>query len=198
MISVRRRSSRVFLAGLAASIVMTGAPIFTAADAIAAKCPPASVGGRAIGNITADGVTVPIKPVTYVPGGTLRPPDTAQAVGVSTLNAPLDAQEGTTVLAWHVRYGKGCFGTLNTLLKMPIGSTFTVQAKDSVAREYRITRRIEVPKGRYKQEWFSPVGPHRLALFTCGDLRYEKFHSTIGVFAEPVIASQELIQSQGT
>lgn len=107
-------------------------------------------------------------------------------MGVSTVNAPLDSDEGTTVMAWHVRYGKGCPGTLNTLLDLPIGASFTVQANGSTAREYRITERFEVPKGKYKKKWFTPVGPHRLALFTCGDLRYEKFHSTIAVFAEPV------------
>jgi hypothetical protein len=90
-------------------------------------------------------------------------------------------------MAWHVRYGKGCPGTLNTLLDLPIGSSFTVTANGSTAREYRITERFEVPRGKYKRKWFTPVGPHRLALFTCGDLRYEKFHSTIAVFAEPVM-----------
>jgi hypothetical protein len=184
--TARSRSKRSLTIGAFAFIIVVFLPMVFVAPASAANCPPATVGGPAIGSITAGGAKVPIKPVTYVPGGTLRPPDTAKAVGLSTLNAALDAEQGTAVLAWHVRYGKGCFGSLNTLLKMPIGSTFTVQVKESVAREYRITRRIEVPKGRYKKEWFSPDGPHRLALFTCGDLRYEKFHSTIAVFAEPV------------
>jgi hypothetical protein len=177
---------RRFVALLGALVLVLGIPGGFAAPAYAAKCPPAKVGGPAVGTITAGGVSVPIKPVSYEPGGTLRPPDTAKAVGFSTLNAPLDATEGTTVMAWHVRFGKGCPGTLNTLLKLPIGATFTVQPDDSAAREYRITERFEVPRGKYKKEWFSPVGPHRLALFTCGDLRYEKFHSTIAVFAEPV------------
>lgn len=166
--------------------LVLGAPGFLSIPAYAAKCASASVGGASIGTITAGGVSVPIKPVTYKPGGTLRPPDTAKAVGVSTVNTPLDADEGTTVMAWHVRYGKGCPGTLNTLLDLPIGANFTVQANGSSAREYQITERFEVPRGKYKRKWFTPVGPHRLALFTCGDLRYEKFHSTIAVFAEPV------------
>jgi hypothetical protein len=171
---------------LVALTLLIGTPALFVGPAHAAKCPPASVGGASIGSITAGGETVPIKPVTYKPGGTLRPPDTAKAVGLSTINAPLDATEGTTVMAWHVRFGKGCPGTLNTLLELPIGSKFTVSVHGSTAREYRITERFEVPRGKYKRKWFTPVGPHRLALFTCGDLRYEKFHSTIAVFAEPV------------
>jgi hypothetical protein len=180
-------SFRKSLALLVAIGLLLGIPGVLATPAFAARCPSAKVGGASVGTITADGAVVPIKPVSYVPGGTLRPPDTAQAAGVSTLNAPLDAKEGTTVMAWHVRYGRGCPGTLNTLLDMPIGATFTVSPVGSSAREYRITERFEVPKGRYKRKWFTPLGPHRLALFTCGDLRYEKFHSTIAIFAEPVI-----------
>ena len=157
-----------------------GAPVH------AANCPPASVGGPTIGTITAGGISVPIKPVTFKPGGTLRPPNTNQAVGVSTLNAPLDASEGTTVMAWHVRFGRGCPGTLNPLLDLPIGATFTITPKGSPAREYRIVRKREVPKGQYRAQWFTPIGPRRVALFTCGDLRYEKFHSTIGIFAKLV------------
>jgi hypothetical protein len=185
LFSARHRSGRVLIVGTAVAVVLTLMPAFNVVAAYAAKCPAASVGGPAVGSINAGGLDIPIKPVSYIPGGTLRPPDTAKAVGVSTLNAPLNAKRGTTVLAWHVRYGKGCFGSLNSLLKLPIGATFTVSAQDSAPRKYRITQRIEVPKGRYQEEWFAPDGPHRLALFTCGDLRYEKFHSTIAVFAVP-------------
>lgn len=181
----QRIGKRASSFALALGLVL-GLPGVLSTPAYAAQCAPARVGGPSIGTITAGGVSVPIKPVTYKPGGTLRPPDTAKAVGVSTVNAPLDSDEGTTVMAWHVRYGKGCPGTLNTLLDLPIGASFTVQSNGSTAREYRITERFEVPRGKYKKKWFTPVGPHRLALFTCGDLRYEKFHSTIAVFADPI------------
>lgn len=153
--------------------------------ATAVNCPPASIGGAPIGTITVGDVSVPIKPVRFISGGTLQPPATNQAVGLSTVNAPLDATEGTTVMAWHVRYGRGCPGTLNSLLDLPIGGTFTVQEHGSPPVEYRITRRLEVPKGKYRTAWFTQVGPRRLALFTCGDLRDERFHSTIATFAEP-------------
>lgn len=169
----------------------------TAPAAQAAACPPATVGGPAVGSISVDAVTVPIKPVSYSPGGTLKPPDTARAVGLSTVNAPLDASVGTSVLAWHVRYGKGCRGALNPLLDLPVGGIFSVQAAESAAREFRITQRREVPRGRYPRSWFSPLGPHRLALFTCGDLRYERFHSTIVTFAEPVAESSSPPESLG-
>lgn len=168
----------------AVALVMTGV---IAPAGHANPCPSASVGGPAVGTITVGDVVVPITPVSYPPGGTLRPPDTALAAGVSTVNAPLDATIGTTVMAWHVRFGRGCRGALNPLLGQPVGATFAVQARGSESREYRITQRREVPRGSYPRAWFNPLGPHRLALFTCGDLRYEKFHSTIAIFAEPVI-----------
>lgn len=164
-------------------------PLAAASPAQAANCPLATVGGPAIGVISAGGASVPIKPVRFTPGGMLRPPATNQAAGISTLNAPLDATEGTTVMAWHVRYGRGCPGALNPLLDLPIGATFTVTQHGAAPVEYRITRRFEVPKGKYRTSWFTPIGPRRLALFTCGDLRYERFHSTIATFAEPVTAS---------
>ena len=192
MTTLHGSMSSTRLRGLAVTavswIVFVGS-VTGATPARAANCPPASVGGPAIGTITAGGTSVPIKPVSFQPGGILRPPDTNQAAGVSTLNAPLDASEGTTVMAWHVRYGKGCPGTLNPLLDLPIGATFTITKQGSQPIEYRITRRFEVPKGKYRKEWFTPVGPRRIALFTCGDLRYEKFHSTIATFAEPTAAT---------
>lgn len=159
---------------------------FIVTPAQAASCPPASVGGPAIGAIEVAGTSVPLKFVTYPLGGVLRPPATNQAAGVSTLNAPLDATEGTSVLTWHVRYGPGCPGRLNGLLRLPVGGTFTISSLTTPPTEYRITRRLEVAKGNYRKEWFSPVGKRRVALFTCGDLRYERFHSTIAIFAEPV------------
>lgn len=179
---------RVLVLTAAAGIVCAGS-VTGASPARAQTCPPASVGGPAIGTITAGGVSVPIKPVTFRPGGDLRPPATNQAAGLSALNAPLDAFEGTTVMAWHVRYGKGCPGTLNPLLDLPVGATFTITERGSEPIEYRITRRFEVPKGKYRKEWFTPIGPRRIALFTCGDLRYERFHSTIATFAEPSAAT---------
>lgn len=157
-----------------------------ATPVLAAACPPASVGGPTIGTIAVAGSRVPLKYVSYVPGGVLHPPATNQAAGVSSLNAPLDAHEGTTVIAWHVRYGKGCPGSLNALLDLPVGGTFTISDQAAFATEYRVTRRFEVDKGKYRKEWFSSIGPRRIALFTCGDLRYERFHSTIAIFAEPV------------
>lgn len=189
----RMPSSRLRRVTLVTTIaILFAGSILMVAPGHAANCPPATVGGPVIGTITASGVSVPIKPVTFQPGGILRPPATNQAAGVSTLNAPLNATEGTTVMAWHVRYGKGCPGTLNPLLDLPIGATFTITEPGSQPIEYRITRRFEVPQGKYRKEWFTPIGPRRIALFTCGDLRYERFHSTIATFAKPTAASCRL------
>lgn len=154
-----------------------------------AFCPNSAVGGPAIGTVRVNGVSVPIKPMSYPAGGTLEPPASNRVVGLSTRHAPLNARSGTSVLAWHVRYGPGCDGDLNTLLDEPIGSTFTVAAHGAVPVTYRITDRVTVPKGHYPASWFYQSGPHRLALFTCGGLVNGVFTTTVATFAEPVTAS---------
>ena len=152
----------------------------------AAKCPPASVGGPSVGSVQVGDVSVPLKRVRYRDGGPLHPPASNQNAGISTVNAPIGADEGTSVITWHIRYGQGCPGTLNDLVTLPVGSTFSVRMKNKPPMEYVITERTEVRKGRYKAAWFRPDGPHRLALFTCGDLRDGVFQSTIVTFADPV------------
>jgi hypothetical protein len=180
----RMRSAMLRSTGVGLFAVL--ATTLPSTPAQAAKCPPASVGGPSIGKVTVGGASVPIKPVQYPRGGTLRPPETNQAAGLSVRHAPLTANEGTTVIVWHVRYEPGCRGTLNPLLDLPVGATFTVTPRGTQRIVYRITDRVEVRKGRYQAEWFSLSGPRRLSLFTCGDLRGGEFRSTIATFAEPV------------
>ncbi len=153
-------------------------------------CPSSEVGGEPIAWITADGVTVPIKRVTYPAGGVLAPPASAKVAGLSARHAGLDAKRGTSVLTWHVRYGPGCDGDLNVLLGKRPGDTFTIRTVDGGSTTYRIDREVTVPKGRYPGAWFDQSGPHRLALFTCNDLRRGKFTKTTAIFAAPVSAKR--------
>lgn len=149
-------------------------------------CPSAGVGGRTVAWITVGSTKVPIKRVPFRRGQPLNPPATNQAAGLSLGHAPLGAREGTTVLTWHVRFGSGCYGTLNPLLKEPIGSTFTVQPVGKEPKQYRIVSREEVRKGRYRAAWFRQTGPHQLALFTCADLRGGTYRNTAVILATPV------------
>lgn len=150
------------------------------------NCPPATIGGRTVAWIEVGATKVPIKAVRFTRGQPLHPPDTNQAAGLSLGHAPLSARDGTTVLTWHVRFGPGCYGTLNSILKQPIGTTFTVQAVGRQPKTYQITDRHEVRKGRYRAAWFRQTGPHQMALFTCAELRGGQFRNTSVIIAEPV------------
>lgn len=152
----------------------------------AAECPPSTIGGPSVGSVRVGDISVPLKRVRYRNGGPLHPPASNQNAGISIMNATIGAEEGTSVITWHIRYGPGCPGTLNELATLPPGSTFAVRMKGQQAVEYSITTRTEVRKGRYKAAWFRSDGKHRLALFTCGDFRDGVFQSTIVTLAEPV------------
>lgn len=169
-----------------------------AGDAQASRCPPKSVGGPSVGYIQLDGTKVPLKNVRFDPGGELDPPATNQAAGLSTVNARIGAKSGTTVIAWHVRHGRGCPGTLNDLLTVPIGSTFHIARKGAAPIDMVITERQRVPKGSYEVSWFRPDGPYRVALFTCGGLRNSTFTKNVVIIAEPVKQPDEVSQQAAT
>ncbi len=152
----------------------------------AASCPPSTVGGKTIGWIEFDDVRVPLKKVNAPAGGELDPPATARAAGVTRQHQPLLARGGTTVIAWHVRYGKGCDGTLNPLLDKPRGSTFDIVTAAGMRETYALRSRTTVPRGAYRPEWFRSNGSPQVALFTCADPRGGKYQKTTALFAEPV------------
>jgi hypothetical protein len=181
---MRTRWRSIWALVLAPGLIF-GLPGLLAPAAHAAKCPPASVGGPTVGSVNVGDVSVPLKRVRYRNGGPLHPPASNRNAGISTVNAPIGSDEGTAVITWHIRYGRGCPGTLNDLATLPVGSTFSVRMKNQAAVEYAITERTVVRKGRYKAAWFRPDGPHRLALFTCGDFRNGVYQSTVVTLAEP-------------
>lgn len=158
----------------------------TTAPAQAAACPSVSVGGPAVGWVTTDGAQVPIKPVTYPAGGELDPPASALVAGVSMRHRPLLSKSGTTVLTWHVRYGKGCDGALNDLMTAPIGERFSIAKNGGGTIHYAITERVVVPKGAYRPEWFQLDGSPQVAMFTCTGLKNGTYTKTMAIIAEPV------------
>jgi CshA-type fibril repeat protein len=149
------------------------------------RCPDASVGGRAVATITVSGITVPIKAVSLSSTGVLEPPASNAVAAVSTDHAGLNAKQGTSVLTWHARYGVGCPGSLNSLLTLPEGSTFSIR-NGTTTTDYEITRQETVAKGDHRASWFGQGGPHRLVLLTCNGLRDGKFTQTTAIFARPV------------
>jgi hypothetical protein len=79
----------------------------------------------------------------------------------------------------------GCPGSLNSLLTLPEGSTFSIRI-GTTTTDYEITRQETVAKGDHRASWFGQGGPHRLVLLTCNGLRDGKFTQTTAIFARPV------------
>jgi hypothetical protein len=169
------------------AILVAGLITPTAAEA--SSCPPASVGGSTVAVISVKGRDVPVKAITFVDGGALNPPATNRAAGISVRNRPLEARKGASVIAWHVRFGPGCPGTLNALTTMPLGSTFTVAKVGGRPVTYEIAAREMVTKGIVKRSWFKRGGLRKLVLITCADLTGGVFRGTTAVIATPVIAT---------
>ena len=166
-------------------------------SAHASTCPPASAGGRVIGVITVGDVQVPLVNMAFPRSRILQPPATNQAAGLSDAHAPLDAEMGTSVISWHVQYGARCPGSLNPILKLPVGGTFTVtDARTPDAPQvYEISKKFATPRGLYLPSWFSQSGPHRLALFTCADRAGRAVRKTVAIFAVPRVESAAEAQS---
>jgi len=162
------------------------ASLVTWTPAQAWTCPPATVGGPTIAEVNVGKKTVPVKSVTYKKGGTLDPPATNKAAGLSKRNAPLHAKHGSTVITWHVRYGPGCPGALNRLITMPLGSTFTVGKIGKTPKAYEITERIKIKQTGLKSKWFRRDGTRQLVLITCADLVGGVFTKTTVIIAKPV------------
>ncbi|CAB4914349.1 unannotated protein [freshwater metagenome] len=151
-----------------------------------ATCPSPTVGGKPTAWITLGGRTIPVKNIALAADGSLTPPASNLVAGLSTDHAALGAKVGTSVISWHVRYGSGCDGALNSLLTAPVGTTFTVKPRNGAPIEYRITEQLTVPKGTIERKWFSAEGPHRLTLLTCNGLKNGEFTQTTYIGAEPV------------
>lgn len=175
--------SRATVAALFVAASLGGVvPSAQAADA----CPPASVGGKPVGWIEFDGIKVPLKSISYPAGGELDPPASAKVAGVSSRHKALLSDQGSTVIAWHVRYGQGCNGALNPLLKKKLGANFDIVTPSGSRQTYELVERSTVKRGQYQPEWFRTNGSPQVSLFTCSDLRNGKFEKTTALIAVPV------------
>lgn len=175
-------------AGLSIAALLLGS-LGLAPSVQAQKCPPATVGGKTIGWIEFDDVRVPIKKTDYPAGGELDPPASSKVAGMSTRHQGLLSNVGSTVIAWHVRYGKGCNGTLNPILKKSVGDTFDIVTAAGDRRTYELVDRESVERGDYEQEWFRLHGDPQVTLFTCSDLRNGKYERTRVLVGVPVAAA---------
>lgn len=149
------------------------------------RCPSAAVGGKAVGSITVGDVTVPLKSATYRKGGVFHPPASAKIATISRRHQPLNASEGTTFIVWHVRWNKGCNGTLNPLATKSAGFEFTTIDADGAVQRWVLTDNFTVKKGHYRHAWFTENGPRQLVLITCADLVGGKFRRNRVLIAVP-------------
>lgn len=152
-----------------------------------AKCPSSSLGGRTVGRVRFDGISVPVKSTSYRRGGVFAPAPSAKIAGVSTRHQPLNATEGTTFIGWHVRYGAGCYGTLNPLIAKPVGYQFTTTDATGQATVWEITERHLINKGDQRRAWFTLNGPRQLVMATCAGFKNGKFRKNYVIIAKPVL-----------
>jgi hypothetical protein len=161
------------------------APVFHT-PAIAAICPPAKADGKTIGKITVGNVNVNLKSVKYPAGGVLNPPRSPLNAGVSNRHMPLSAELGSTVIVWHVNLN-GCQGKLNAINKKKVGFQFDVTDENGETIKYEVSKKLTVPKGKYKAEWFELSGPRQLVLVTCtGTVVKGSYKENLVIFASPV------------
>lgn len=147
-------------------------------------CQPPDIAAPVVATIEVSGRSTPLVAVRYKHGGVLKPPPTHRAGGIT--GKPVGAPSGTTIIAWHVRYGEGCDGRLNTLATAPVGTRFTLQATGGEPVTLEITGRKVVKQGNYKPAWFRPGGPYQVTLLTCDDYIGRNTVATFAVPLEPV------------
>lgn len=153
----QQRAGRRLRIGVASLVLLfsAAAPVNAVVALPAKACPPTTVGGKAVGKITVDGVKVLIKKVRMAADGSLDSVPSNLVASVVTDWQPLNAKFGTTVLLWHSRFGVGCEGTLNTLFGKRAGDGFSVTDAKGVTRKYVISSAATVKKGNYWDDWFA-------------------------------------------
>jgi hypothetical protein len=137
--------------------------------------------------IGALGVSAPIDAVDQADGVLEVPPD-PRHVGWWVGSALAGSTTGSVVLDGHVDSAAGGPGALFRLRDLAPGDLVEV---DTVARRvpYVVVGRRVLPKsGPLPAELFSPTGPARLVLVTCGgpfDARTRSYEDNVAVIAAP-------------
>ena len=164
---ISKRFTRFTLASVLAFGLMS-APMIT--PAATAACVQEKLTNKSIGQISIGSSNTKIVPFTYPAGGVMLPPWNTEVLFMSLRHMPLSSSIGTTVLVWHINNGRGCWSNLNFLLgDQKVGFKFKITDETGVTKTYKITQVTIVPKGKYQKDWFSIVGPRKLAIFTCND-----------------------------
>lgn len=159
-------------------------PFANSANAV--KCVQVKPTGKTIGQIQVGSLTMPIKPFNYPAGGIMEPQKSVQMAALSQRHMPLNSTMGTSVLVWHVDYA-GCNNPLNVLTKVTKGYVFKVKDEAGKVISYRVTTKVQVKKGDYKESWFNLIGPRQLLLATCGGaFKNGHYQDNVVLIAKPV------------
>jgi len=165
----------------AASAVPGGAP--TAAD----PAPPGTVPVAV--ELPDRGVGAPVVPTATGPDGALAVPDPPSTVGWWSPGALAGAAAGTTVLVGHVDSAASGLGVFAVLRDVAVGERVLLRGADGRLIGYQVTGRRQAGKAALPADLFTPGGPPRLALVTCGgrfDRATRHYTDNVVVYAVPV------------
>jgi hypothetical protein len=174
-------------ASLSVSLALIGNLLFSLApSAIAAGCPDPKKDGKTIGKVVVGKTNTDVKYVDYEAGEALDPPNSPLNVGLSIRHMPLSSPIGSSLLVWHINY-KGCEGKLNILNDKKIGFKFSIVDEKGFKQEFKISKKFQVKKGKYKSEWFQLNGPRQLTLVTCiGKVVNHHYEDNLVIIAVPL------------
>lgn len=112
-------------------------------------------------------IFAPLVPAKIV-GGTLLIPSDVRLAGLDTTSAPLDAAQGTTIIAGHVdNYSQGD-GVFYFLSQAAPGALITVSVPGQAPTAWRVDQVSVADKTALPAGLWSLTGPRRLVLVTCG------------------------------
>jgi Sortase domain len=173
-----------------------GAAAAKTVPAASSAASPAGTNGCAAG--TSSRVAVPSLHITAplvsetVTGGQLGIPADVDTVGWWSGGGQLDGSNGTVLVAGHVDWVGQGDGALYPLAQIQPGATICLTAPTGTVSSWVATSAFAVVKAALPQSIFSPTGPRRLVLVTCGGA----FDPTTGHYADNVIV--EAAPAQGT
>ena len=173
-------------AGLTISLALiSNLLIGFATPASAAVCPDPKKDGKTIAKVKVGKLSVDVKYVDYPAAGVMDPPDSPLNVGLSIRHMPLTSPIGSSLLVWHINY-KGCVGKLNPIMDKKVGSKFSIVDEKGFTQSFKITKKLQVKKGKYNEDWFALNGPRQLVLVTCiGKIVNRHYEDNYVIFAVP-------------
>ncbi|MFK4298115.1 hypothetical protein ABH924_003276 [Arthrobacter sp. GAS37] len=133
------------------------------------------------------GVATKIEAKGLLPGKVLDMP-TSDAAWYDQ-SAPMDATEGSTVIAGHVNTDSGGKGPLGGLADLQKGAPVTITDAAGTVHVFKVVALETVPKDKLDPRWFTRKDERQVVLITCGGqvVGYNRYglpeftHNTVAV-----------------